>query len=74
MPQTAKYLILAGTLLVTAGLVYWLLGSRLHWIGRLPGDIRVERENVRIYIPITTMLLASLLLSGLLWLVRKLGG
>jgi hypothetical protein len=74
MPQTGKYLMLAGLLLVVAGAVVWLWGNKLHWIGRLPGDIRIERENVKIYVPLATMLLASILLSLVLWLVRKLGG
>jgi hypothetical protein len=73
MPQTGKYLILAGLLLVVAGAVVWLWGNKLHWIGRLPGDIRIERENVRIYVPLATMLLASVLLSLILWIVRKIG-
>ena len=74
MPQTGKYLMLAGLLLLVVGAVVWLFGNKLHWIGRLPGDIRIERENVRIYVPLATMLLASILLSFILWVVRKIGG
>lgn len=44
----------------------------LHWIGHLPGDIRVERENFRLYIPIATMLLFSALLSLVLYVIRRL--
>ncbi|MEW8374735.1 MAG: DUF2905 domain-containing protein [Candidatus Thiodiazotropha sp.] len=40
-------------------------------IGRLPGDIVVERENFRFYLPLTSMLLASLLISVILWLFRR---
>jgi hypothetical protein len=43
----------------------------LHWIGRLPGDIRVERENARFYFPITTMILFSLLLMIIVNLIRR---
>lgn len=39
--------------------------------GRLPGDIRIERENIRIYIPITTMILLSILLTIILNLIRR---
>ncbi len=74
MPQSGKYLMLAGLLLLVAGAVVWLWGNKLHWIGRLPGDIRIERENVRIYVPLATMLLASILLSLILWVVRRIGG
>jgi len=43
----------------------------LHWIGRLPGDIVVKRENFSFYFPLMTSILLSLLLSLVLWLVRK---
>lgn len=66
-----------GLLVAAAGLVVVLVGlaiasGGLSWFGRLPGDVRVERENVRLYIPITSMILVSLALSAVLWLVRKL--
>lgn len=64
-----RFLIVIGALLLLAGLAWpWL--SRLP-LGRLPGDILIERENFQLYIPIVTMLLASLLLSALLWLLRR---
>ncbi|SFW18347.1 DUF2905 domain-containing protein [Nitrosovibrio sp. Nv17] len=60
-----RSLILLGLLLVLAGLAWpWL--SKLP-LGRLPGDIFVERENFRFYFPLTTGLLASLCVSLLLW-------
>jgi hypothetical protein len=43
----------------------------LHWIGRLPGDIRIERENFRFYFPLATMILFSILLTVIVNLVRK---
>ncbi len=65
-----KLLIGTGILLILIGLLAWALQGRLGWIGRLPGDIAIERENFRFYFPITTMLLLSLLLSALLRLIR----
>ena len=65
-----KYLIGAGALLILLGLLAWLLQGRLHWLGRLPGDIRIERENFSFYMPITTMILLSVLASVLLRLGR----
>jgi hypothetical protein len=62
----AKLLIVTGFVLVGVGLV-WLLGERLG-LGRLPGDILIEREGTRIYIPITTSLLISAIASLVLWL------
>lgn len=60
-----RLLIILGILLVLAGLAWpWL--SKLP-IGRLPGDVIIERENFRLYFPLTTGLLVSLFLSLLLW-------
>lgn len=64
-----KILMVAGGILLVAGFLWpWI--SRLG-LGRLPGDIVIERESVRVYIPIVTMLLVSALLSLLLWIFRR---
>ncbi|RMG33974.1 MAG: DUF2905 domain-containing protein [Gammaproteobacteria bacterium] len=64
-----KFLIIAGTALLTLGLLWpWL--KHLPF-GRLPGDIVIERENFVFYFPITTMILISLVLTVLAWLFRK---
>jgi membrane protein implicated in regulation of membrane protease activity len=65
-----------GTMLVIVGGLIMVIGlliatGSLNWFGRLPGDIRIERDNVNLYLPITTMLLLSVGLSLVLWLVRK---
>ncbi len=61
----ARWLIIAGILLVVLGVLWpWLTKLGL---GRLPGDIVIERGNVRVYIPLMTSLLASVALSLLLW-------
>ena len=70
-PQTGKYIIMIGLGLVALGLVVYFFHDKLHWIGRLPGDIRIQNEHLRFYFPITTMLLLSLLVSLLLHLVRR---
>ena len=62
-------LIALGVGLILVGLLIW--SGSLSWFGRLPGDIRLERETVRIYITITSMLLVSLGLSLVLYLVRR---
>ena len=64
-----KGLIIAGLVLLLAGLLWPYLGKIP--LGRLPGDIAIERENFRLYLPIATSILVSLLLSLLLWLLRK---
>jgi H+/Cl- antiporter ClcA len=71
MLNLGKILIIAGIILIIAGLVVYFAGDKLHWIGHLPGDIRVEKENMRFYFPITTMILLSVVLSVILWIVRK---
>jgi H+/Cl- antiporter ClcA len=72
MHQIGKYLIIIGIIAVLAGLILYFFGNRLSWLGHLPGDIRVEKEHFRFYFPITTMILLSLLLSLILWIIRKL--
>lgn len=63
-----KLLVIAGVLLLMAGL-FWPWLSRLP-LGRLPGDIMIERGNSSFYFPITTMILVSVVLSLLFWLFR----
>ena len=58
-----------GVLIAGIGLA-WLLAPSLPWLGKLPGDIAFEREDFRFYFPLTTCMLLSLLLTGILWLVR----
>ncbi len=64
-----KILIIIGLAIVAIGLLWPWLGSLP--LGRLPGDIFIERENFRLYLPITTMVIASLLLSLIFWLFRN---
>jgi hypothetical protein len=71
LPPIPRLLIFAGIFLVIIGVIYWLFQDKLSWIGRLPGDFRVEKENFKFYAPITTMLLLSLLLNGIIWIVRR---
>lgn len=66
MPDVGKLLIVLGGVIVLIGLAVWGLG-RLGFRG-LPGDIRYESENVRVYVPVVTCLVLSLLLSAGMWL------
>lgn len=65
-------LILLGVILVLLGVVF-VVGPKLPWLGRLPGDIVIERDGVRIYIPIVTSLLLSVLLTLALWAIQWFG-
>ena len=65
-----------GPLLIAAGLALALIGvlvslGGLGWFGRLPGDIRIERESLRVYIPVASMIVISVVLSLVLYLVRR---
>jgi uncharacterized protein HemY len=64
-----KALVILGLLLVVAGLAWPWLGKLP--FGRLPGDIVINRENCRIYIPLATMIIVSILLSLIFWFLRK---
>lgn len=64
-------MIVAGVLLILAGLVVYFFHDKLNWMGRLPGDIRVEKQNFRFYFPITTMILASMVITALVVIIRK---
>jgi hypothetical protein len=63
-------LIIVGLGMALVGLLLWSGG--LSWFGRLPGDIRIHRETVHVYIPLASMLLVSVVLSLLLYLVNRL--
>lgn len=62
-------LILIGAILVVVGLLTW--AGALSWFGRLPGDIRIERPTMRMYIPLTSMLLVSAVLSIVAAIVHR---
>ena len=68
--EIGKALIVAGILLVAIGLLL-TFGGKLNFIGKLPGDIRIERENFSFFFPLGTCVLVSLLLSLVLWIFRR---
>ncbi|MFZ5789342.1 MAG: DUF2905 domain-containing protein [Pseudomonadota bacterium] len=65
----SRFLVTLGIVLVLAGLL-WPLLQRLG-LGRLPGDIVIERENFRLYVPLATSLLVSAVVSLVLWLLNR---
>jgi len=72
LEQLAKILIFSGIILVIAGLIIYFAGDKLCWLGHLPGDIRIEKENIKIYFPITTMIILSVLISLIIFIIKKL--
>ena len=71
MPTSlGKGLILIGLLVAAVGLLL-LVSEKISWIGRLPGDITIRRENFTFHFPLATCLVISAVLSLLIWLFRK---
>jgi len=56
-------MIIFGLIIAAAGLLLYFSGSYFSWIGNLPGDIKIERDNFTLYLPITTMILLSIVLN-----------
>lgn len=66
-----RVLIFLGILLIAAGFVATLMDNGLSWFGSLPGDIHIEGENFSVYIPITTMILLSIIINLLLRVITR---
>jgi hypothetical protein len=69
--QFGKYVIVTGIIIVIAGVIIYFFSNKLNWIGRLPGDIRIEKENFRFYFPVTTMIIASILVSIIIQIIKR---
>jgi hypothetical protein len=65
-----KWIVLMGLALVAIGSLLWVSG-KIPFVGRLPGDLRFERQNFKFYFPLTTCLLSSVAGSLLLWIFSK---
>jgi len=65
-----KLLILLGVFIILIGLLL-LIGEKIPWVGRLPGDIIIKKEKFSLYFPITTCILISILLTFLFWIFRR---
>jgi Protein of unknown function (DUF2905) len=70
MPSLGKALIFLGILLVVIGLIF-SFGSKIPWLGHLPGDIYIQRGRFSFYFPLTTCLLMSLVLTLVLYFFRR---
>ncbi len=65
-----KMLIVFGIIMIIIGGVY-MLGSKIPFLGRLPGDIAVQKKNFSFYFPITTCIILSMILSFIMWLFGR---
>ncbi len=71
MVTLGKLIVGIGLILVLVGLVVWFAGDKLTWFGQLPGDIKVERPGFRLYAPITSMIIISIVLSIIISLISR---
>jgi hypothetical protein len=71
MQEVGKLVVLVGVFLVVAGVILWRFPSLFNWVGKLPGDISIEKENFSLYFPVVTCLLVSVLITLLSWLFRR---
>jgi uncharacterized membrane protein YidH (DUF202 family) len=70
MSELGKYLVIVGIVITAAGILLWS-GVGRGWLGRLPGDIHYTRGNFSFYFPVVTCVVLSLVLTFVLWLLRK---
>jgi H+/Cl- antiporter ClcA len=61
--QTGKYIIAGGIFIVIAGILIYFFHDHLKWLGKLPGDIRIEKDNFRFYFPVVTMIILSVIIT-----------
>jgi len=72
METFGKILVGIGVITVIVGVILWFFGDKFTWFGNLPGDIKVEGDNVRFYAPITSMIIISIVLSIILSVLARL--
>jgi hypothetical protein len=70
MSDLGKWLIFFGLAIASLGIILTFAG-KIPWLGKLPGDIYIKRENFSFYFPLATCILLSAVLSLILWLIRK---
>jgi H+/Cl- antiporter ClcA len=66
-----RWIIIAGLILVVTGIILHFAPWLLNWFGKLPGDIRIETERSKIFIPVTSMVVMSIILTVLINLFRR---
>ncbi len=71
MENLGKVIVIIGIILVVIGLGVWFFADKLGWFGQLPGDVRIEGENVQFYAPITSMIILSIVLSIILSIISR---
>jgi H+/Cl- antiporter ClcA len=68
---TGKYIIIAGLIIVVAGIIIYFFHEHFRWFGNLPGDVKLKSDRVKFYFPIVTMIIVSIVLTIVINLLRK---
>jgi hypothetical protein len=71
MQEIGKFVAIIGVVLVAAGVILWRFPGFFGWMGKLPGDISVQKGNFSFYFPVVTCLVISIVLTLLSWLFRR---
>jgi len=71
-PSLGKILMFVGVVITAIGLIVYFFGDYLRWVGRLPGDIHIEKENFSFYFPIVTMIVLSIVVTLLIRIFKML--
>jgi hypothetical protein len=71
MQDLGKVIVGAGLLLVLIGLIVWKVPGAFGWLGKLPGDMSVQKGNFSFYFPLATCVLISVILTLVSWLLRR---
>jgi Protein of unknown function (DUF2905) len=71
MQEIGKFVLIIGLVLVAIGAVLWRFPSFFRWVGKLPGDISVQKGNFSFYFPVVTCILVSIVITLLSWLFRR---
>ncbi|MEO6949546.1 MAG: DUF2905 domain-containing protein [Ginsengibacter sp.] len=69
--QTGKYILIAGLIIIIAGILIYFFHDYFKWIGKLPGDFKIEKENFRFYFPLTTMIILSVVATVIINLLKR---
>ncbi len=70
MNALGKALIILGTIIVLLGILFVFAG-KIPWLGRLPGDIYIKRDNFTFYFPLATSIILSIIISLLFWILKR---
>lgn len=69
--EVGKYIIIVGIILLIIGVIYYFFGHLFSWLGHLPGDIRYENGGTKVFFPITTCIVITVVLNVVIYLVKK---